>query len=278
MDLPDTAAVQLPIFMPPPNATPHPRTGAKYRAYTEEDMARAEEAITEEGTSLRQASVRFNVPKTTLAERLGDRRPKPRPRKADGENRQRTRYRWSEADMASAVEAVRGGDKTGDAARRFGVPASQLNARTRGRAPRDLRSEVSRLSLRQEGLLAEWAAAQGALGCPPTKDEVFRLAGRALRKQQQQQQQQEGAGAGVDRGLGKQWIVHWMRRYPDIEILEWEPREEVRGEEVEAETKKKNGGRRAEQKQMFTFAVSTFEPVVGLRGSDYGAAGAAETT
>lgn len=249
MDLPDTTTTQLPTYMPPPNAT---RTGAKYRAYTEEDMARAEEAITEAGMSLRQASVRFSVPKTTLAERLGDRRPRPPPRKSDEENKQRTRYHWSEADMASAVEAVQNGDKVGEAARRFGVPSSHLNARTRGRAPKDLRSEQSRLTLRQESLLADWASAQGALGCPPTKNELFSLADRVLKKQ------------GSDKKLGKQWIVHWMRRYPHIEILEWEPKEPK-----EAKTKTKS------QKidQTYTFAVNTFEPVVDLDDDGYDAPG-----
>lgn len=222
-------------------------------------MARAEQAITEEGLSLRQASSRFNVPKTTLAERLGDRRPKPPPRKSDEENKQRTRYQWTEADMASAIEAVRNGDKVGDAARRFGVPPSHLNSRTRGRAPKDLRGELSRLTLRQESLLADWASAQCALGCPPTKDQLFNLADRVLKKQ------------GSDKKLGKQWIVHWMRRYPHIEILEWEPKEKER----ESKAKKNRTTNSAEPADAnMTFSVSTFEPVIDLNDICYEATGA----
>lgn len=227
MDLPDPSAMQIPLFIPPPNPpATTARSGSKYRAYTEEDMARAEHAITVEGMSLRQASVRFRVPKTTLAERLGDRRPRPPPRKSDEDNRQRTRYQWTEQDMANAIEAVRGGDKIGDAARRFGVPPSHLNSRTRGRAPKDLRGEMSRLTLRQESLLADWAGAQCALGVPPTKDQLFGLAEKVLRQT-------------ADRRLGKQWIVHWMRRYPHIEVLEWEKEKEVKevkGKKVQSQS------------------------------------------
>lgn len=247
MDLPDTSGIQIPPYITPANLQGRPRSSAKYRAYSEDDMSRAEQAVTEQGLSLRQASVRFNVPKTALAERLGDRRPKPPPRKSDEENKLRTRYQWSETDMASAVEAVRNGDKVSDAARRFGVPSSHLNARTRGRTPKNLRSELSRLTLRQEGLLAEWAAAQCALGCPPTKDELFNLADRVLKKQ------------GSDKKLGKQWIVHWMRRYPQIEILEWEPKESR-----QPKTKK---GQKTDP--AVVFSMSTFEPVADINGECY---------
>ncbi|KAF3068390.1 hypothetical protein GL218_08399 [Daldinia childiae] len=248
MDLSNTAAMQIPLYIAPPNLISHSRSGAKYRAYSEDDMARAEQAIAEEGLSLRQASIRFNVPKTTLAERLGDKRPRPPPRKSDEENKQRTRYQWAETDMASAIEAVQNGDKIGEAARRFGVPPSHLNARTRGRAPKNLRSELSRLTLRQEGLLADWATAQSALGCPPTKNELFGLAERVLEKQ------------GSDKKLGKQWIVHWMRRYPQIEILEWEAKE----------LKPKRGQR---TDSAVAFSVDPFEPVIDLDELCYGAPG-----
>jgi hypothetical protein len=78
-----------------------------------------------------------------------------------------------------------------EAARKFGLPVSSLNARKRGRTPRNLKGEVSRLTLQQESLLADWASAQGALGFPLHKDELFSLAERVLQKQ------------GADRGLGK---------------------------------------------------------------------------
>ncbi|KAI8631160.1 hypothetical protein F5Y19DRAFT_23070 [Xylariaceae sp. FL1651] len=207
----DPSAIAMSSYPPPAPLLGNPRSGIKYRSYTEEDMVAAARAITEEGMSLRQASVKYNVPKTTLAERLGDKRPRLPPRKGSESRPTVTRYTWSEADMEKALAAIQQGSVSsiGEAARQFGVPASSLNARKRGRTPRDLKGELSRLTLQQESLLADWAAAQAALGFPPTKDEVFSLAERVLQKQ------------GADRKLGKQWIGHWMRRYPNIEILDW---------------------------------------------------------
>lgn len=177
-------------------------------------MAAAGRAITEEGMSLRQASMKYKVPKTTLAERLGDKRPHLPPRKVG--SRATVRYTWSEADMEKALAAMQQGAvaSISEAARRFGVPPSSLNARKRGRTPRNLKGELSRLTLQQERLLADWAFAQAELGFPPHKDELFSLAERVLQKQ------------GVGRRLGKQWIQHWMRRYPNIEIQDWKKPEQ----------------------------------------------------
>ena len=240
------------LTMPPPPAPPaapprqpaggQPRHGVKYRAYTEDDMRRAAQAIME-GMSLRKASVAFHVPKTTLAERMGDKRPKITPKKdADGgsggtnnnnngddddgingnhdgdgtaSKRNFTRYTWTEAEMAQAERAVQGGESVRAAARRFGVPPSSLNSRTRGREPRDLKGDVSRLTLKQESLLAEWASAQARLGFPPAKDDVFDLAERVLRR---------SAPDGRTK-LGKQWIGHWLRRWPHVEVLDWKAKQ-----------------------------------------------------
>jgi transposase-like protein len=198
-------------YAPPPPLLGNPRSGIKYRSYTDEDMNAAVRAIAEEGMSLRKASIKYNVPKTTLAERLGGKRPRLPSRKSSETKPSVTRYTWSEADMEKALTALHQGTvpSISEAARQFGVPASSLNARKRGRTPRNLKGELSRLTLQQESLLADWASAQAALGFPANKDEVFSLAERALQKQ------------GVDRRLGKQWLQHWMRRYPNIEILDW---------------------------------------------------------
>lgn len=209
----------------------NPRYGVKYRAYTDEDMRKAAHAILDEGMSLRRASMTFNVPKTTLAERMGDKRPRLVPPSqppataianrngngssgsstirggADG-NKKRppppTRYTWTEAEMEQAVEAVQaGGESVREVARRFGVPPSNLNSRTRGRQPKDLKGEVSRLTLKQESLLADWASAQGALGFPPSKDEVYDLAERVMRKTAADGGS-GGGGGDNNKKLGKQ--------------------------------------------------------------------------
>ncbi|RYP89493.1 hypothetical protein DL770_004363 [Monosporascus sp. CRB-9-2] len=215
------------LTMPPPPPEPpqpqkilgNPRSGIKYRDYTEEDMENAARAIME-GMPLRRASVTFNVPRTTLAERMGNKRPKLPPRDPK-DKRHVTRHNWTEADMEQAIEAVRAGTHVREAARRFGVPPSNLNSRTRGRQPKELRGEVSRLTLKQESLLADWATAQGALGFPPTKDEVFDLAERVMLK------------SGTDKKLGRQWVTHWMRRWPKVEVLEWKSRQELEARKAE---------------------------------------------
>ncbi len=225
-----------------------PRYGVKYRAYTEEDMRKAAQAIMEEGMSLRKASVMFNVPKTTLAERMGDRRSRLLPPRKNagggggggggGEDKRptTTRYTWTEAEMEQAVEAVQAGEKVREAARRFGVPASNLNSRTRGREPKDLKGEVSRLTLKQESLLADWASAQGALGFPPTKDDVFDLAERVLRRsggggssnsnRDSNSNSSSSSSTSDNKKLGKQWIGHWMRRWPNVEVLDWRSKQQ----------------------------------------------------
>ncbi|KAJ1337834.1 helix-turn-helix Psq domain-containing protein [Microdochium nivale] len=257
-----------------------PRTKTKYRVYTEENLRLAVSAIIENGMSLRKASSAYGVPKTTLAERVAERRlpSKPTPTAAanttgtaasgggvcfDGTaslaivTRRRedsgdtatasfqasqqqhqqhhpqpvvvgthqhvptpsTRYTWTDEEMGQAVEAVHSGGMTvADAARRFGVPPSNLNSRARGREPKSLKGEVSRLTLRQESLLAEWAGAQAALGLPASKDDVYDLAERVMQKQ-------HGGEEGGAKKLGKQWIVHWRRRWPHVEVLDWKDTE-----------------------------------------------------
>ncbi|KXJ97311.1 hypothetical protein Micbo1qcDRAFT_156145, partial [Microdochium bolleyi] len=238
--------------------------------------------------SLRKASSAFGVPKTTLAERVAERRPPPKPkaaataatvstaaaaavgggggvaiaspaivtRRRDDNNSSNdaaagpqapqpqlqqqqpivagsnqhvptpsTRYTWTEEEMSQAVEAVQAGGMTvADAAKRFGVPPSNLNSRARGREPKSLKGEVSRLTLRQESLLAEWAGAQAALGFPASKDDVYDLAERVMQKHQHHAGEGPGGGGGVKK-LGKQWIVHWQRRWPHVEVLDWKESE-----------------------------------------------------
>jgi hypothetical protein len=201
----------LPPYEPQPLAGSR-RAGIRYKAYSAEDFERAMRAVKEEGMSLRKASMTYNVPKTTLAEKLGDACPNLPPLQATRKNRIATRYTWTEADMEKAVAAVSAGTHASEAARKFGVPYSHLNSRARGRPPRELKADLARLTLKQENLMVDWASALCQLGFPPTKDQIYDLASAALRKN------------GVDQKLGRQWVGHWLRRHPDITALDWVPK------------------------------------------------------
>lgn len=206
---------QAPLVIPPyepRKLTGSRRAGIKYKSYTQEEFENAMRAVQQGEMSLRKASMKFNVPKTTLAEKLGDSCPNLPPLGAKKSNKIGTRYTWTEAEMAQAIAAVQDGATVSDAARQFGVPPSNLNSRTRGREPKDLKGEVTRLTLKQESLLVNWASAQCELGFPPTKDEIYELAEKVLKKN------------GSDKSLGKQWVGHWLRRHPQIQALDWKPK------------------------------------------------------
>lgn len=188
------------------------RAGIRYKAYSPEDFERAMRAVREEGMSLRKASMTYNVPKTTLAEKLGDNCPNLPPLQTTRKNRIATRYTWTEADMEQAVAAVAAGTHASEAARQFGVPYSNLNSRTRGRPPRELKADLARLTLKQENLLVDWAHAQCELGFPPSKDQIYELASKVLEKSIPGQK------------LGKQWVGHWLRRHSHITALDWAPK------------------------------------------------------
>ncbi|KAH8204428.1 hypothetical protein TruAng_001344 [Truncatella angustata] len=188
------------------------RAGIRYKAYSPEDFEKAMRAVREEGMSLRKASMTYHVPKTTLAEKLGDQCPPLPALQAQRKNRIATRYTWTESDMEQAVTAVAAGTHASDAARQFGVPYSNLNSRTRGRPPRELKADLARLTLKQENLLVDWAHAQCELGFPPSKDQIYDLASKVLEKGTPGQK------------LGKQWVGHWLRRHPHITATDWAPK------------------------------------------------------
>lgn len=207
--------LQLPAEIPPyepRQLTGSRRAGIKYKAYSQDDFERAMRAVREEGMSLRKASMTYNVPKTTLAEKLGDNCPALPALQATRKNRIATRYTWTEADMEQAVSAVATGTRASEAARRFGVPYSHLNSRTRGRPPRELKADLARLTLKQENLLVDWAHAQCELGFPPSKDQIYELAAKVLEK------------SNAGQKLGKQWVGHWLRRHPHIMAVDWAPK------------------------------------------------------
>ncbi|KAK7953823.1 hypothetical protein PG996_014710 [Apiospora saccharicola] len=135
-----------------------PSTSAKtskrrYRSYNAEDVERAIHAVRQDGMSLRKAAMSFNVPKTSLADRL-----------------------------AKATVAVEAGTGTSEASKQFGVPFTILNARLRGHEPRALKKETAKLTMNQEQLLAQWAGAQCELGFPPSKEDIYDLANKVMQK------------------------------------------------------------------------------------------------
>lgn len=207
--------VPVPPDLPPvvprkPNSS-H-RAGLKYKSYNAEDFEAAMKAVQQDGMSLRKASMAFNVPKTTLAEKLGDSCPKLPALVVKESQKLGTRFTWNEEEMVQAIAAVQAGTTVSEAARQFGVPPSNLNSRTRGRPAKELKVEFARLTLKQEKLMVDWAAAQCELGFPPTKDQIYELAHKVLQK------------SGSGKILGKQWVGHWLRRHPHVQALEWAPK------------------------------------------------------
>ncbi|KAK8066513.1 hypothetical protein PG997_013260 [Apiospora hydei] len=186
-----------------------PTSKRRYRSYNAEDVQRAIQAVRHDGMSLRKAAILFNVPKTSLADRLGEDRPSPPPlisHQPGGRGRVYTRFTWTEDDVAKAMLAIEAGTGTSQAAKQFGVPFTILNARIRGHKPRVLKKETAKLTMNQEQLLAQWAGAQCELGFPPSKEEIYDLANRVMQK--------NGAG----KSLGRQWVAHWLRRNAHIRV------------------------------------------------------------
>ncbi|KAK8030951.1 transposase-like protein [Apiospora arundinis] len=199
-----------PAEVVPAEPSPSTKTSKRrYRSDNAEDVQRAIHAVRQDGMSLRKAAVSFNVPKTSLADRLGENRPSPPPlisHQPGGRGRVYTRFTWTEDDVTKAMRAIEAGTGTSQAAKQFGVPFTILNARIRGQKPRVLKKETAKLTMNQEMLMAQWAGAQCDLGFPPSKDEIYDLANRLMLKN------------GADKSLGKQWVVHWLRRNPHIKV------------------------------------------------------------
>lgn len=194
----------------PAEPSPSPKTSKlRYRSYNAEDVERAIDAVRHDGMSLRKAAMSFNVPKTSLADRLGENRHSPPPligHQPGGRGRVYTRFTWTEDDVTRAMLAVEAGTGTSQASKQFCVPFTILNARVRGHKPRALKKETAKLMMHQEQLLAQWAGAQCELGFPPSKEDIYDLANRVMQKN------------GADKSLGRQWVAHWLRRNPHIKV------------------------------------------------------------
>lgn len=105
------------------------------------------------------------------------------------------------------------------AARHHGDPVGALGATKPGRQPSLPRSSTVRLTLAEERVIAAWAVALMELGVPPSKDEIYTLASRVVRKR-------------CDKVLGKQWVSHWLRKYPSVKALDWEGKQGLKKSET----------------------------------------------
>ncbi|KAF5504879.1 hypothetical protein CGCF413_v004529 [Colletotrichum fructicola] len=105
------------------------------------------------------------------------------------------------ADMANGISAR-------NASRRWGVPRSTLQDRTKGAQQRAAAFEdLQRLSHTQEAKLASWVQIQADLGLPPTHQQVKDFAQRILH------------AMGDTQPLGKRWMDGFLRRNPSIKAM-----------------------------------------------------------
>ncbi|KAF4433191.1 hypothetical protein CFRS1_v010509 [Colletotrichum fructicola] len=105
------------------------------------------------------------------------------------------------ADMANGISAR-------NASRRWGVPRSTLQDRTKGAQQRAAAFEdLQRLSHTQEAKLASWVQIQADLGLPPTHQQVKDFAQRILH------------AMGDTQPLGKRWMDGFLRRNPYIKAM-----------------------------------------------------------
>lgn len=113
--------------------------------------------------------------------------------------------KYTEEALQNAIRDVKSGTSAKRAAKTWGVPRATLPNRVKGSKPRRLAYEsLQRLPQDQERLLVKWVVTQGALGCPPTYDEIRKFATRILAK------------AGDLTPLGNHWIERFMARHPEI--------------------------------------------------------------
>lgn len=106
--------------------------------------------------------------------------------------------------------AVEDGVEPRHVLRHHGDPVgAALGVTQPGRQPDIPRSSTVRLTLAEERFIAAWAVALMELDVPPSKDEIYKLASKVVQKR-------------CDKVLGKQWVSHWLRKYPSIKALDWE--------------------------------------------------------
>lgn len=91
-------------------------------------------------------------------------------------------------------------------ARRWGIPSTTLLYRSRGSTTRAAVSEGrQKLTRTQEAYLSDWIISQAALGFPVGQATVYDFAKKVLER-----------GGGKDKTLGRQWVMCFLKRHPEI--------------------------------------------------------------
>ena len=111
--------------------------------------------------------------------------------------------RYTEDDIAQALNDVANKKPIRQAAREWDVPYHTLRNRVEGKESHSNAAESQqRLSRVQEDHLTQWVLTQEALGHPPTHGQIKEFAQRVL------------AIKGDNQPLGKRWIQAFLKRNP----------------------------------------------------------------
>lgn len=116
--------------------------------------------------------------------------------------------KFSENDIAAALQAVADGMSINKAAQAHGLNRSTLQDRVKGSTtPRQAHQHEQKLSSLQEKKLRDWILLQADLGCPVSHQQVRQFASKiAVRN-------------GYPDGVGKHWLESFMDRNEDIKTL-----------------------------------------------------------
>jgi hypothetical protein len=116
--------------------------------------------------------------------------------------------KYTEDALQAAIDATKAGASIKSTARNYGIPESTLRGRLAGRR-RQIHAHGSqqKLSPVQEAELANWALVQGALGLPPTHQQIRSFACRVVE------------AGGSTEGLGKNWLEGFFRRNPSVRTV-----------------------------------------------------------
>ena len=125
-------------------------------------------------------------------------------------NRPKKLKNWSDESMLQAMNAVREGTMGANAAAKtFGVPPSTLKDRISGRVKHGTKSgPTPYLTDAEEKELVDFLKQSAAMGCGKTKEEVFSILERALKKK----------GTFHERFNGEGWWTRFMQRHPKLSL------------------------------------------------------------
>lgn len=110
--------------------------------------------------------------------------------------------------MAQVVEAVRKGEKTATAAKKFGVPRITLHDKISGKTPVECSmGPKTYLSTEEEVILEKWVLEMAEKHIPVTRDELLDSVQRIIIEQ-------DKTTPFTDNRLGKKWYNLFLNRHP----------------------------------------------------------------